>query len=95
MKARGQGTHSTIYRENCLQNGCAAPSSVSCYGCGFDREEHQRRRKLPLEQLPDGTYGIVLRPPEVETPGQDRVSSLLDTVMNFQKGRTNDEHKAG
>ena len=48
---------------NCLNNGCA--KYPRCQGCGFDREEAQRRlwalKKFKLQRMKNGLYGLKLR----------------------------------
>lgn len=46
-------------RESCLKGGCAyvSPNGAECRHCGFDADELQRRRALPLEELPNGLRG--------------------------------------
>lgn len=50
-------------RENCVKGGCARVSSngQECKHCGFDADEFQRRRALPLVELPNGLLGKVVR----------------------------------
>ena len=49
--------------ESCLNHGCAKP--YRCQGCGFDREEAQRRlwalKKFKLQWMKNGLYGLKLR----------------------------------
>lgn len=46
-------------RGNCLKGGCAHVSSggQECRHCGFDADEIQRRKALPLVELPNGLRG--------------------------------------
>ena len=60
------GPAPVIYRANCMQRGCNEPNAIACSRCGLDKEEYQRRKKLPLEKLPSGLYGIVLRDNGIE-----------------------------
>lgn len=50
-------------RGNCLKGGCAyvSPNGAECRHCGFDAGEFKRRRELPLEELPNGLLGKVVR----------------------------------
>lgn len=50
-------------RESCLKGGCAyvSPNGAECRHCGFDADELQRRRALPLEELPNGLLGKVVQ----------------------------------
>ena len=50
-------------RGNCLKGGCAyvSPNGAECRRCGFDAGEFKRRRELPLEELPNGLLGKVVR----------------------------------
>lgn len=50
-------------RENCVKGGCARVSSngQECKHCGFDADELQRRKALPLEELPNGLLGKVVQ----------------------------------
>lgn len=50
-------------RENCVKGGCARVSSSGqeCKHCGFDADELQRRKALPLEELPNGLLGKVVQ----------------------------------
>lgn len=49
--------------DNCLNHGCAY--WPQCRGCGFDREEAQRRlwalKKFQLQRMKNGLYGLKLR----------------------------------
>lgn len=49
--------------ESCLNHGCA--KYPRCQGCGFDREEAERRlwalKKFRLQRLENGLYGLKLR----------------------------------
>ena len=50
-------------RENCVKGGCARVSSngQECKHCGFDADELQRRKALPLVELPNGLLGKVVQ----------------------------------
>lgn len=50
-------------RENCVKGGCAHISSngQECKHCGFDADELQRRKALPLVELPNGLLGKVVQ----------------------------------
>lgn len=52
-----------VLRENCTKGGCAHVSAngQECRGCGFDAAEHQRRKSLPLVELPNGLLGKVVQ----------------------------------
>lgn len=53
--------------ENCLRNGCqdGYVNAEYCKYCGFDKDEHERRLKLPLVKGADG-----LRRMNVYVPGR-------------------------
>ena len=57
-------------RKNCTKVGCAHVLSggQECRHCGFDAEELQRRKSLPLVALPNGLHGKVI-PRETELRG--------------------------
>lgn len=43
--------------DGCLQGGCAKFQDLdACKICGFNKEEHARRLKLPLVKGPDGLW---------------------------------------
>ena len=42
-----------------LEAGCAQPKD--CSKCGFNKREAARRRRLPLEQGPNGLWRKVIR----------------------------------
>ena len=58
-------------RENFVKGGCARVSSngQECKHCGFDADEFQRRRALPLVELPNGLLGKVVQR-EIELRGE-------------------------
>lgn len=42
--------------ENCRFGGCSEgkANGTACQHCGFDKDEHERRKKLPLVRCEDG-----------------------------------------
>lgn len=54
--------------KNCLRGGC--DSVGKCSRCGFDREEYERRKKLPLVLGPDGLRRKII--PRKEHPEDEQ-----------------------
>ena len=44
-------------RVNCMIQKYAACSGSNCAKCGFNKEEYERRKKLPLVKFDNGLYG--------------------------------------